>query len=270
MTAPTTIKKKPDKLLLDGLNQQGAMVLLTATLAFLQQNGISEKSILEFVRRYISPSREPRDAKRYANLVRNYEEMGVIMATWFSNPKFLDPYGNPLSLSEDKGPTSITRLVRASRARVKPAVALQLMRQSPSIKFTHDRKAVALRRVFVLPKLEVLRAAFIIERYLDTLQRNASARKNETLLLLERSCHVSQINLAKTAPMLRDIEGRGAAFMDSIDGEIENRRLRQAQRKAVGELGVLVFAWTKPNSKVQGKSVASHSPATRARPKRNI
>ena len=191
------------------------------------------------------------------------------MATWFSDPRFLDASGQPLPLSKGKGSNSIARLIHISRAQVEVSVALKLMAQSPSIKFNSNGTVAALRRVFVLPELELPRAAFVVERYLDTLQRNASARKKETTLLLERSCHASEVDLATISPMLRDIEGRGTAFMDSIDGEIENRRLRQARGKAVGELGVLVFAWTKPNSKAQGRGVASHSPATKTRPKRN-
>jgi hypothetical protein len=36
--------------------------------------------------------------------------------------------------------------------------------------------------------------------------------------------------------------------MDSIDGDIEVRRLRKSKRKRVGEVGVIVFAWTRPTS----------------------
>jgi hypothetical protein len=120
------------------------------------------------------------------------------------------------------------------------------MRQSPSIKFNSDGTLTALKRVFVLPNLDVPRAAFVIERYFSTLQQNAAGRKTGSTLLLERSCHASEVDLATIAPILRDIESRGTAFMDSIDGDIENRRVSRSKRKPVGELGVQVFAWTRP------------------------
>ena len=122
------------------------------------------------------------------------------------------------------------------------------MRRSPSIKTNNGGSLVAVRRVFVLPEFEVPRAALVIERYLDTLKRNASGRKNKTTLLLERCCHVPEVDLKTIAPILRDIKGRGTAFMDSVDGEIEGCRVQRFKRKDVGEMGVLVFAWTRPNN----------------------
>jgi hypothetical protein len=232
------------------LNHQGANALLGATFAFLRRNKISEKSIIDFVHKYPTANQRRRHSRLFSELLRAYEGMGVIMATWFSDPKFLDTSGHPLLLNKGKGPKSIAHLIHVSRAEVKARVALKLMKQSPSIKFNSNGTMVALRRVFVLPELEMLRAAFVIERYLDTLQRNnASARKKETTFLLERSCHASEVDLTTVAPILRDIEGRGAAFMNSIDGEIEGRRLRRAKQKNVGELGVLIFSWTKPANK---------------------
>jgi hypothetical protein len=234
---------------LSDLTQEGANALLAATFEFLRRNNISGKSIVDFTRKHHVRRQRSRSFLLYRELVRIYDDMGVIMATWFSDPKFLDASGHPLPLSEIRGPKSISHLIRASGAQVEVSVAIELMRQSPSIRFSSDGTVFALRRVFVLPKLEVPRAAFVVERYLDTIQQNASGRKKKTILLLERSCQVSAVDLATIAPILRDIHSRGTAFMDSIDGDIEGRRLRRSKRKNVGELGVLVFAWTRPTSR---------------------
>lgn len=233
------------------LIQQGANNLLAATFSFLRKNKISKKSILDFTKHYSGRHRPQQVSRRYRKLHSSHEEMGVIMATWFSEPKFLDEAGNPIPLTQGKGRNSVSHLVRASRVRIESSVVLQLMLESPSIKTGVDGKLNALRRVFVLPELEVPRAAFVIERFLDTLQSNAESRKNNSTLLLERSCHASEVDLSVIAPVLRDIEGRGTAFMDSIDGEIEEQRLRRENRKPIGEMGVLVFAWTKPASKAR-------------------
>jgi hypothetical protein len=245
------------------LNQQGANALLAATFEFLRCNDIATKSIVDFARKYHSRHQRGLSLRLYKELVRTYDDMGVIMATWFSDSKFLDRLGNPLPLSQGKGSNTIAQLIRTSGARVKTSVAVELMRQSPSIKIDRDGIVFALRRVFVLPKFEVPRAAFVVERYLDTLQKNVLGRKRQTPLLLERSCYVSEVDLTTIAPMLRDIDGRGTAFMDSIDGEIESLRLRRSKRQQVGELGVLVFAWTRPtaSSKIRKRtrSVASRN-----------
>ena len=230
------------------LNQQGANALLAATFDFLRRNNISKKFILEFTRKNLVKNQRDRSLRVYRELEQAQEDMGVIMGTWFSHPKFLDPSGNPMPLNTGKGPNSIAHLVRASGARVHVSIALELMRRSRSVKISSGGRLIALRRAFVLPKLEVLRAAFVVERYLDTLQQIALGRKKETPLILERSCHVSEVDLAKIIPILRDIESRGTAFMDSIDGDLEGRRLRKSKRKSVGELGVHVFVWTKSAS----------------------
>jgi hypothetical protein len=230
------------------LNQQGANALLAATFAFLRRNNISKKSILEFTRQHLVRNQRDRSLRVYRELEQAQEDMGVIMGTWFSHPRFLDQSGNPMPLNTGKGPNSIADLVRASGARVQASMALELMRRSRSVKTSSDGRLTALRRAFVLPKLEVLRAAFVVERYLDTLQQIALGRKKEISLILERSCHVSEVDLAKIIPILRDIESRGTAFMDSIDGDLEGRRLRKSKRKSVGELGVHVFVWTKPTN----------------------
>ena len=227
------------------LNQQGANALLAATFEFLRRNNISKKSILEFTRKHLVRNQRDRSLRVYRELEQAQEDMGLIMGTWFSHPKFLDASGRPVPLNVGKGTNSIAHLVRASGARVQGAIALELMRRSRSVKIGSDGRLIALRRAFVLPKLEVLRAAFVVERYLDTLQQIALGRKKETPLILERSCHVSEVDLARIVPILRDIESRGTAFMDSIDGDLEVRRLRKSKRKSVGELGVHVFVWTK-------------------------
>lgn len=257
--------KKPSPV---DLNHQGANALLAAAFEFLRRNRVSARSIVEFTRRYHARPAANQGLRLYRELVRTYDDIGVIMATWFSDPVFLDAAGRPRPLSLGKGmetgsgsgkdggkgkrnfkaneTLSVASLIRASGARVKPAVALDLMRQSPSVKFSGDGMVYAMRRVFVLPKFEVPRAAFVVERYLDTLQQNVLARRTQTPLLLERSCYVSNADLTTIAPMLRDIDSRGTAFMDAVDGEIEELRLRRAKPARSGELGVLVFAWAQP------------------------
>jgi len=57
---------------------------------------------------------------------------------------------------------------------------------------------IALKRVFLVPKLEVPRAAFVVERYLENgFYKLHPIAKKDAPLLLERSCHVSAVDLAK-------------------------------------------------------------------------
>jgi len=246
-------KTAASQILAQDLNQQGADALLAAIFEFLLQNKIKSDDIVDFAQKYHTPRKSDRALRLYKNLVRTYDDIGAIMATWFSDPKFLDGTGRPLPLSSSAGPRSIEQLIRASGAKVDLVTVVELMRQSPSVRFGSDGNLTALRRVFVLPKFEVPRAAFVVERYLKTLQDNVVGRKKGTPLLLERSCHVSQVDFARLAPTLRDIDHRGTAFMDSIDGEIESLRVRRSTQRNTGELGVLVFAWIKGDIKRRKK-----------------
>ncbi len=228
-------------------DHQGATALLTATIAFLRRNNIPKKLILECARRQLGGQRVGERVSRYRRLVDAYEDMGMIMSTWFSLPRFLDRESRPIPLTMTRGPHSVASLVRYSRVNVSPAVAIALMRRSPSIRIDAFGNLVAVKRVFVLPDFEVPRAALVIGRYLDTLRRNFSASGDGATLLLERNCHVPEVDLKRIAPILRDIKSRGTAFMDSVDGDIEAHRSRRSKRKGVGELGVFVFAWTGPS-----------------------
>jgi hypothetical protein len=227
--------------------QQGATSLLSATFAFLHSNHISKKVFLESVRQYHKPHKTPGRYRQYRKLIRAYEDMGIVMSTWYSLPKFLDRDSRPLPLNAGRGSNSIASLVKFSRVGISPALAVELLRRSPSVRIDPRGNFVALKRVFVLPEFEVPRAALVIERYLDTLRKNSHPQKKNTTLLIERNCHVPEIDLKRIAPILRDIKGRGTAFMDSVDGDIEAHRPRRSKRKGVGELGVLVFAWTRPS-----------------------
>jgi hypothetical protein len=230
------------------VNGQGAQVLLSATFAFLRRNRIPDELISDFVRTHFNKPKRKGDVRRYRKQVTNYEEMGIIMSTWYSLPRFLDESGRPMPLSLKRGRCSVASLVRYSRVRLPWPLAVELMRRSPSIAIDKRGNLMALKRAFVLPGFEVPRAALVIERYLDTLGRNSSTQKNKTLLLLEKNCWVTEVDLTTIAPVLRDIKARGSAFIHSIDGEIERRRLRRPKNKGVGEMGLLVFSWTRPRS----------------------
>jgi hypothetical protein len=227
-------------------NEQAAMALLAAALAFLHSNNAALELDLDSFRQGKSSKASRGGVGEYRRLVRAYEDMGMVMSTWFSHPKYLDGESRPLKLPL-QGSVSVRSLVRSARVTVSVGLAAKLMRRSPSIRVDDRGKFVALRRVFFLPDFEVPRAALVIERYLDTLRRNSSAQKNGATLLLERNCHVPEIDLKRISPILRDIRERGTAFMDSVDGDIEAHRVRRSRQNGVGELGVLTFAWTRPS-----------------------
>jgi hypothetical protein len=245
------------------LKEQAAKVLIAAMHEFLHRNKIPK----EIIKGYRGPDLE-KDIRHYRRLMRIWEYTGVLMGTWYSNPRFLDRFGNPVPLP----PRSISRLIRASHVAISAKEALQLMRSSPSIKTNSDGDLVPLRKVLVLPDFEVPRAALVVERFLDTLYRNASLRKYNATLL-ERGCRASGVDLSGSALILRDIKEQGGAFMDAVDGEIEARRARRPKRNGVklGELGVVVFAWVRPNLLTQkvlpanANSRSKHRASDRAR-----
>jgi hypothetical protein len=225
------------------VKEEGARALLSATHHFLRANNVSE----ELLKTRIKTGKK-NNLSMYRKMTRAYRDVAILMATWFTNPKFLDKAGQPVALTAASGPHSLSGLIRYSRVRVPRYLALEMMLSSPSIKLNPNGTLTALRRVLVLPEFQVPRAALVVERYLDTLRRNHSERERKTVTLLERNCFVSDVDLTRIAPTLRDIKQKGAAFMDSVDGEIESCRPRRTNRKASGELGVVVFAWTRPNS----------------------
>ncbi|MDT7555491.1 MAG: hypothetical protein QOI16_4565 [Pseudonocardiales bacterium] len=236
----------------EALNHQGASALLMATVGFLKSHRISKATILGLVKEsYNQPAST--SVRGYRRLVRAYEQMGIVMSTWFSNPKFLDKDSRPLPITAGRGPRSIQSLLRASRVSLNSKDAEALMRRSPSTTCNSAGEIVAQRREFMLPEFEIPRAAMVVERYLDTLRRNSVPQTRKTVVLLERNCHVPEVNMRTIAPILRDIKGRGSAFINSVNGDIEGKRLRITKDKIVGEMSVHIFAWTRPSKRRKPK-----------------
>lgn len=226
------------------VRRQGANALISATIGFLNANNISRQVIVNSVRQYYGPRKSKR-IREYRRLARAYEDMGIIMTTWFSAANFLDRECRPIPLAVRPGPRSVYSLVRAARVSIAPAFAIELMRKSPCVRVNALGNFVAQRREFVLPDFAVLRAALMIERYLDTLHRNTTPSKKRAVLLLERNCHVPEVNLKTISPILRDIKKRGSAYIDSVNGDIEGLRRKRSRHKNSGELSVHIFAWTR-------------------------
>ncbi len=224
-------------------NRQGANALLTATLKFLRENNIPKDLVLGAVGEIYESYKPKISIRQYRMLMRTYENMGIVMSTWFNSPKFTDKESQPLPLTLGAGSRSVSGLIRASRVSISARVAVEFMRRSPSIKIDAFGNVTALRREFVLPDFAVPRAALVIARYFDTLSRNYSRKRNKPILLLERNCHVPQVNTNSIAPMLRDIKKRGSAYIDSVNGDIEGLRRRSTKNKGDGELSVHIFAW---------------------------
>ena len=231
----------------DLVNEQSADALLSATLAFLRRSKISKQLVLESVNRNYSVKGSAPNLRQYRRLVRSYEEMGMVMATWFALPRFLDQESRPAPLTLNGGRKSVAALVRASRVSMSTATAIEFMRRSPSVRILASESVIAIRPEFVLPNFEIPRAALVIERYLDTLRRNSSPKRGGTILLLERNCHVPYVNLRNIKPILRDVKVRGSAFIKAVDGDIEGRRARGTMPRRVSELSVHIFAWTRPS-----------------------
>jgi hypothetical protein len=244
---------------LEEVTLQGANALISATVRFLRRNHIPRKLILDSISQNYAPKRSASKLRQYRRDIRSYEQMGMVMATWFSLPRFLDRESRPIPLTLQPGRKSVAALVKASRVSIKPATATELMRRSLSVKFDGSKSVSAIRPEFVLPNFEVPRAALVMERYLDTLSRNSSPKRGQTILLLERNCHVPEIDLRTITPILRDIKGRGSAFIKAVDGHIEGNRARSAASTQVGEMSVHIFAWTKPS---RGRKLSSLKLAT--------
>jgi hypothetical protein len=245
-----------DSRFLETANRQGVNALLTAMFGFLRTNNVPKRQVLESIRNYDVDG--PKGSiRQYRKLVLAYEDMGIVMSTWFSVPRFLDKECRPQRLTLGSGPRSIGSLVRASRVSISAPIVVEMMRRSPSVRFDESGNLLALRREFVLPNFEIPRAALVIGRYLDTLHRNFSPHNRKGILLLERNCHVPEVSLESIAPVLRDIKKRGSAYIDSVNGDIEGLRPRRSRPKGTGEMSVHIFAWTRLSKARKAKLATS-------------
>lgn len=249
---------KRSEVLSEALKAEAGNMLLHSVGTFLQKNGLEARLIRKLARSaQFGRAKRGRiiSAGRYRDVLRVYEEMGSIVATWYSNPLFLDINGSPAPLTVGRGPRTIQRLVSASGAKVPVTTVADLMRMSPTIEINPDTdELVAISRFFSLPGFELLRAGLVVERFLETLHSNSEVHGERSKLIFERSCYANSVGLRKVAKLLRDIKARGTAFMDSVDGQIEVNRSRKTGLEDLGELGVFMFAWRRsPKRRRRGR-----------------
>jgi hypothetical protein len=248
--------KEKSQLISEVFKAEAAEILFGAVVSFLRKNGLDSKLVLGAAKRaqqYAIKSKRRNSVRQFRSVLRVYEEMGGIVATWYSHPRFLDRAGNPKPLSVGCGPYTIQNLIRSSKADVPHSVVIDLMQMSPTITINDRGELLAISRFFSLPGFELLRAGLVIERFLETLYRNSKVRDERSKLIFERSCYANSIGMRKVARLLRDIKQRGSAFMDSVDGQIELNRSRTSRRSDLSELGVFMFAWMRspPKKRVQ-------------------
>ena len=248
--------KEKSQLISEVFKAEAAEILFGAVVSFLRKNGLDSKLVLgaaKHAQQYAIKSKRRNSVRLFRSVLRVYEEMGGIVATWYSHPRFLDRAGNPKPLSVGRGTYTIRNLIRSSRADVPHSVVIDLMQMSPTITINDRGELLAISRFFSLPGFELLRAGLVIERFLETLYRNSKVRDERSRLIFERSCYANSIGMRKVARLLRDIKQRGSAFMDSVDGQIELNRSRTSRRSDLSELGVFMFAWMRspPKKRVQ-------------------
>lgn len=248
-------KKEKSQLISEVFKAEAAEILFGAVVSFLRKNKLDSKMILRAAKHAEQNTvkvRRNSAVRQFRSVLRVYEEMGGIIATWYSHPKFLDAAGNPKPLSVGRGSFTILNLIRSSGADVPHSVVVELMYMSPTITINDRGELLAISRFFSLPGFELLRAGLVIERFLETLYRNSKVIDERSKLIFERSCYANSIGMRKVGRLLRDIKQRGSAFMDSVDGQIELNRSRTSKRSDLSELGVFLFAWMRPPRKKRG------------------
>jgi hypothetical protein len=238
-----------DQQLMKIAQHQAGDVLLDSTIEFLIRNGFPRVRISARLNRRRASNRSFRERNAFNNVVRAYEDMGSVLSTWYDCPDFLNRDGSPTPITIGASRRSVRRLLKESGVRTSAAEAIDLFRRSPSVRFDGKSKFFALRRVFVLPKFDLARAALVVPRYLDTLSLNSTAQQTGTIKLLERQCSVSRVDLKSIAPILRRIKEEGTSFVDSIDAQLEESSVKRRAKSANSELGLVVFAWINGHSR---------------------
>lgn len=236
------MKKPINEQMIDSACNQACDVLIAEVLRFLLRTGISKQQIQESINATLKRSRRVRIQSAFCSISQAYEELGSVLSTWFDSPEFLESDGSPAILSLKNGPRSLQHLLRKADVSLSLSDAITLLKMSPSVSISKDA-IVANRRVFVVPRFDLTRAALVVPRYLETLTTNSAAHQSNTVKLLERQCTASKIDAKLIAPILRNIKEQGTSFVDSIDGQIESSKSRRKKPRSRAQIGLLVFAW---------------------------
>jgi len=93
-------------------------------------------------------------------MVRAYEDMGIVLFSFRCQSFWM----RKSTVTVDRGsrPKFVPSLIRSSHVKISAALAVEFMRQAPSVRIDARGNHVALSRLFVLPDFEVLRAALVM------------------------------------------------------------------------------------------------------------
>src|ERR1017187_2250716 len=81
------IMNKSEQEILSSVKTQSAAALVSAVFEFLGKNGFTKKAILMMAKEQVQ-LRPKANLKKFRHFIRAYEEMGMIMSTWYTNPLF--------------------------------------------------------------------------------------------------------------------------------------------------------------------------------------
>ncbi len=107
-----------------------------AVAQFLVRQGFAATELRKIVLRYARSTKVRfRPGNELLRGIVEYEEMGSLLSTWYTDTRFLDDRGYPVSLvAKPKGRRSVGSLVRAAKIRTSPEATIDLLRMSPSVK----------------------------------------------------------------------------------------------------------------------------------------
>lgn len=217
--------------------------LLSPIAAFLTKSGLSRSQLLT---EFKSALRHASASKLKVTHVRIGEEASSIVNRWLRDPVFLNTAGRPADLSFT-GTSSITALVRASRMKVAPRAALNMLIEFGIVRNIAPGKYRLVRRLVDFGHSEYLPFEPNFRFLVDATKVSTNRLRNPkgTPGLFWQCADNPRIDARHARDFLRFAQQRSLSFMHEINDWLDEHEDKSAyskrQRVRLKRLGIGLF-----------------------------
>lgn len=219
---------------------------LRAVCELMRRYGISKRAAERALK--LAMDRGYSDSISDSRETRRFSRLADVCARWHCDREFVDAHGQPKPLRWNGRSGELLKLVNRV---VGPKEAMQiadelisrrLLKKSSGGSWLPKSKVVA---PLGSPHAEVLRAASMIERLLQTILHNRTLKYRGSVLL-EVMAQVPRLPSGNIKSFKKFAKDQGVSFIKTIDDWLESRNVRVVGKKAASrtsEAGVVAYAF---------------------------
>ena len=188
--------------------------------------------------------------RRAATAVAVTLDVVHVLTHWYSDPRFLDPQGNPRPLPLRGAGASIADLVKRVNPNIDVKAATDMLLRARALKRRGSRYTPTGRKVILDPSdiAATARSLLVLEGYVDTVNGNLNRRPGD-LARLEATAINPSFPVAALDAFKSRLVRKGNEFLADVDTDMRRAEERAAKSDPRANIGVGVFLYEQPQDR---------------------